>query len=64
MIQFETGTPTGRRILAGIQWSPTEEIHYEILHWYPCKGLKYPEGYYDEGGENVPNGAIKQFAEF
>ena len=64
MIQFETGVPTGKRILAGIQWGDDGEMYYDVLHYYPCKGLKYPEGYYDTSGENIPNSAIKQLAEF
>lgn len=68
MIQFETGTPKGSRILAGIQWGDKDDedgvMYYDVLHYYPCQGLKYPEGYYDSTGENIPNSAIKKFAEF
>ncbi len=62
-LPWKTGTPTGKRILAGIQWSD-EEMHFDVLYHYPCMGLKYPAGYYDVSGECVPNSAIKQFVEF
>ena len=62
-LPWKTGAPTGKRILAGIQWSD-EEMHFDVLHHYPCMGLKYPAGYYDISGECVPNSAIKQFVEF
>lgn len=62
-LPWKTGAPTGKRILAGIQWSD-EEMHFDVLYHYPCMGLKYPAGYYDVSGECVPNSAIKQFVEF
>jgi len=67
MIQFETGKPKGQRILAGINFGEGEEdggLYFDVLYYYPCKGLKYPEGYYDQSGENIPDSAIKQYAEF
>lgn len=62
-LPWKTGAPTGKRILAGIQWSD-EEMHFDVLYHYPCMGLKYPAGYYDVSGENVPDSVIKKFVEF
>lgn len=62
-LPWKTGAPTGKRILAGIQWND-EEMHFDVLYHYSCMGLKYPAGYYDVSGECVPNSAIKQFVEF
>lgn len=66
---FREGPPNSeiksKRILAECYWNDEGfEPYFDILHWYPCEGLKYPEGWYDQGGENVPNNVIKRYAEF
>lgn len=66
---FREGSPKGeiksKRILAECYWNDEGfEPYFDILQWYHCEGLKYPEGWYDQGGENVPNNVIKRYAEF
>ncbi len=60
---WKTGTPTGKRILAMIDWYDGEE-YYDVLYLREHMGFKYPDGYYDSHGDNVPNRAIKQYVEF
>lgn len=64
-VTFQEGNkPQGKRILAECKWSDDGDPYYDVLHWHPTSGLKYPEGWYDQGGENVPDNVIKRFAEF
>ena len=64
-VTFQEGNkPQGKRILAECKWGDDGEPYYDVLHWHPTSGLKYPEGWYDQGGENVPDSVIKRFAEF
>ena len=62
-LPWKTGTPTGKRILAGIDWN-SGEMYYEVLYYHEYMGLKHPAGYYDSSCENVPNFVIKQYVEF
>ena len=52
-----------KRILAELQWGDGAN-YYDVLHWHPTSGLKYPAGWYDQSGENIPDSVIKRYAEF
>lgn len=62
-LPWRTGKTKAARILAEIQWGDGD-TYYEVLYFHPFQGLRYPEGYYDNSGENVPDSAIKKFVEF
>lgn len=63
MIEFTKGQPQGeRRILAKIEWGG--DPYYDVLYFHEDKGFKYPDGYYDQSGENVPTQTIVEYAEF
>lgn len=63
---FHNGQPDGncKRILAKLQWRDEGQPYFDILYWYPTRGLKYPSGWYDQSGENVPDSVIVRYAEF
>ena len=62
---FRDGQPAKlcKRILAELQWGDGAK-YYDVLHWHPYSGFKSPEGWYDQGGENIPDSVIKRYAEF
>jgi hypothetical protein len=59
MIQFETGEPSGGRILAHVVWG--KDYDYYAILTNICKHYK---SYSNENGEDVPLQCIKEWAEF
>lgn len=62
-LPWRTGKTNAKRILAELQWGDGAN-YYEVLYFHPFESLRYPGGYYDTSGENVPDSAIKKFIEF
>lgn len=62
-LPWRTGKTNAKRILAELQWGDGAN-YYEVLYFHPFESLRYPGGYYDTSGENVPDSVIKKFVEF
>lgn len=59
MIQFETGEPSGGRILAHVVWG--KDYDYYAILTRTCEHYKC---YCDDNAEDVPLQCIKEWAEF